>query len=303
MAYSSEQIQLPGGFNARLRTIAQNGLALGMDLSGLNGWLHRRQVARWSPFIRILNYHDVRPSAAQNFERHLRFYKSRFVPVGRQNLLDLLAGQWKYDRPGIMLTFDDGLKSQAEVAAPLLEQHGFTGWFFVPTGFIDTPRDQQRNFGQEHHIVWSRKPNEDLGAMTWDDLRRLDKNQHFIGCHTYTHVRLSSKLTAADLDREIVQANRVLEQHLGHKVDSFCWVGGEEWSYSAAAARTIREAGYRLSFMNSRSVIRPGNSLLQLHRNCVEAHEPLWYVRYVISGFRDAYFAAMRKRVNALTAE
>jgi hypothetical protein len=105
-----------------------------------------------------------------------------------------------------------------------------------------------------------------------------------------------------ELDREIPQAKRRLEAELGHEVDVFCWVGGEEASYSASAAKTIRDSGFRLSFMNSWTVARPGVNPLQLHRNSIEPNHPLWYVRYVLSGFRDRYFAPQRERVNALTA-
>lgn len=33
------------------------------------------------------------------------------------------------DKPGILLTFDDGLTANASVAAPLLKKYGFTGLF------------------------------------------------------------------------------------------------------------------------------------------------------------------------------
>ncbi len=270
-------------------------------MTGLNWLLHRLQLALFSPFVRIVNYHDVPPSQAEGFERQLLFYKRHFVSVDRQGLLDLQAGRWPHDRPGILITFDDAYKSQAQVAAPLLEKHGFVGWFFVPTDFIDVPRDQQKQYGYDHALLWSDRPGEDLGAMSWEDIRRLDR-MHVIGCHTSTHCRLSAKLTEEQLSLEIRQSKRRLEQELGHEVDVFCWVGGEEWSYSASAAKAIRDAGYRISFMNARFVVRPGNDLLQLHRNNVESYHPVWYVRYLFSGLLDARWIPRRRRVKALTS-
>src|SRR5262249_28296934 len=155
------------------------------------------------------------PSHAKQFERQLRFLKRRYVPTDRQGLSELLAGRWQHDRPGLLITFDDGLKSHSEVVAPLLEKHGFIGWFFVPIDFVDTPRAKQREYGKEHYIFWGTGPGDDLGAMTWDDVRRVDRNGHVIGCHTKTHVRLSTSLTPEELDREIPQAKRRLEQELG----------------------------------------------------------------------------------------
>src|SRR5689334_16033696 len=146
MSSAVEHYRSSSGLIAGLRKTAQHGLALGMDVSGLNWWLHRRQLTRL-PFIRIVNYHDVPPCHARSFERQLQFFKRRFVVTNRCGLQDLLAGHWSYDRPGLLITFDDGLKSHAQVAAPLLEKYGFSGWFFVPTEFVDTPRERQREYG------------------------------------------------------------------------------------------------------------------------------------------------------------
>src|SRR5262245_48743646 len=245
MSYALETYRRRAGFRSNLRTILQQGLALGMDLSGINWWMHCRQLTRLSPFIRIVNYHDVAPCHARSFERHLQFFQRRFIVTDRAGLAGLLSGHWRHDRPGLLITFDDGLKSHAEVAAPLLEKHGMVGWFFVPTEFVDTPRERQRAYGQNHRISWSREPGSDLGALTWDDVRRLDKNHHIVGCHTTTHMRLSQRLTAEELHCEIPQAKARLEAELGHEVDVFCWVGGEESSYSATAAEAIRQAGFR----------------------------------------------------------
>ncbi len=285
----------------RVKTLAKNGIARTMDLTGLSWAAHRWQVARHSPFIRVINMHDVPPSRAADFDRQLVFYKKRFVPVGYDDLLAFIDGRWTPSRPGLLITFDDGLKSHADVAAPLLEKHGFVGWFFVPIGFVDAPRDQQAEYGRKNLIWWSKAPGDDLGAMTWDDVRRLDQ-RHVIGCHTWTHIRLSDQLTPEQIEHEIIASKARLEQELGHDVSVFCWVGGEEWSYSAAAAQAIRRAGYRLSFMNARAVVRPGTNPLQLHRICIEPSDPPYFVRYLLSGLLDALYAAQRRRINALTA-
>ena len=184
----------PTSLKTRLRMTAQRSVALAMDMTGINWWLFRRQLSQLSPFIRLINYHDVPPCHAETFNRQLEFLKRRYVPTDRAGLMELLAGRWRHDRPGLLISFDDGLKSHSEVAAPLLEKHGMTGWFFVPTEFVDTPRSDQRQYGREHRISWSEKPDSDLGAMSWDDVRRLDRAGHVIGCHTTTHVRLSSTI-------------------------------------------------------------------------------------------------------------
>lgn len=277
-------------------------LAAGFDLTGLNraGLLAQRRLL--GPFARALNYHDVPHRLADAFERQLRFYARHFVSVGAAELEALHAGEWPHPKPGLLLTFDDGLRSHADVVAPLLEKYGFTGWFNVPVGFVDTEPAAQRDFARTHRIDCdaSELPDERI-ALSWRDLLRLD-GSHEICCHTMTHRRLGPDLTPAALHLEVVQAKRRLEEGLGHEVRGFAWVGGEEWSYTRQAADSIRAAGYTFSFMTNNALIRPGADLLQLQRTNVEAHFEPRFLRLCLSGFYDLLYLSKRRRVNRLTA-
>jgi peptidoglycan/xylan/chitin deacetylase (PgdA/CDA1 family) len=281
---------------------AKVALARAFDATGLNATLLRARAWASPRHVRALNYHDVPPSQAAAFAAQLRFYRERFVPVGHAQLGRLLAGEWPHERPGLILSFDDGLRSHADVCAPLLERHGFPGWFMVPVGFVDAPAAAQRAFADEHGIHASDEYGDGRLAMTVDDVRALDARGHVIGCHTDLHVRLSDALTDAELEREIARAKARLEQMLGHDADVFAWVGGEEWSYSRRAARAIGAAGFRFGFMTNHAVVVPGQDPLQLQRSHVEASFPPHLVRFHMSGFMDLVYAPKRRRVNRLTA-
>jgi peptidoglycan/xylan/chitin deacetylase (PgdA/CDA1 family) len=276
-------------------------LAAGFDAAGLDrlGILLQRRLL-W-PWARALNYHDVPLHHAESFEAHLRFFALNFVSVGPAELLALRAGHWPHPKPGLLLTFDDGLRSHAEVVAPLLERYGFSGWFNVPVGFVDAKPEEQWDYAREHSIDCdaSRQPGERI-ALSWEELRRLD-GSHEICCHSLTHCRLGPRLTPQELALEIVDAKTRLEEGLGHAVRGFAWVGGEEWSYSREAAEAIRAAGFRFSFMTNNALIRPGVDLLQLQRTNVEADFGSNLVRLCLSGFYDVLYAPKRRRVNRLT--
>ncbi len=258
-------------------------VARALDASLLTRLGHRLQVTAMSPFARAINYHDIAESDAAAFERQLRYYAAHFEPVGYDDLIALLGGTWRGRRPGLILSFDDGLRSHVEIAAPLLERYGFTGWFFIPVGLLGSRQN-------------------DTDHMTVEDLRLL-AGRHVIGCHTVSHVRLSRELSPEVLEREIVGAKQALETALpGAAVDVFCWVGGEEWSYSREAARLVKLAGYKFSFMTNNAVIRPGDDPLQLQRTNIEARDPLWLVRFQLSGAMDLAYTVKRARVNRLTA-
>jgi peptidoglycan/xylan/chitin deacetylase (PgdA/CDA1 family) len=244
----------------------------------------------------------VPPRLADAFEAQLEFFARHFMPVGPDDLRDLNAGRWRHPKPGLLLSFDDGLRSHADVAAPLLEKYGFPGWFNVPVGFVEADPAEQKAFARDHQITCDSRDFPDARiAMSREDLLRLD-GRHEICCHGWDHRRLSAKLAPAELEREIVTSKQRLEAILGHPVRAFTWVGGEEWAYSREAARLIRDAGYEFGFMTNNAVIRPNGELLQIQRTNVEASFDARFVRLCLSGFYDVLYLPKRRRVNRLTA-
>jgi peptidoglycan/xylan/chitin deacetylase (PgdA/CDA1 family) len=270
-------------------------LAAALDRAGVLERLLDR-LARRGPYVRGVNYHHVPASRAESFEQQLRWFASRFVGVGPKELGDLQAGHWPHAKPGILLSFDDACRTHAEVVAPLLEKHGFTGWFFVPSAFCDVPEPEQRNWARDHAIsAWAPLDDPRLG-MRWDQVRELSL-RHVIGSHTRDHVRLAERLGEAELRQQVADDKRRLERETGQPVQAFAWVGGEEWSYSVEGVRAVADAGFRFAFGTNCAPFRPGDDPLRIERTNLEAGYPLSLVRFQISGLMDRVYARKRDRL------
>jgi len=241
-------------------------------------------------YIRVINYHDTPKKLEYNFKQQLMFYKKYYCPVNLKDLENLLNDEWKKGKPGLIISFDDGLQSNYTIAAPLLEKYGFTGWFFIPVGLIGTGKCKDFNH----------TGNKDCSYMSWREITKLNKN-HIIGCHTLTHCRLSNAISNKKLEQEIVESKKILEDKLSSKNDIFCWVGGEEETYTAKAAKYIREAGYIYSFMTNNKPIFPGTNRFQLQRTNIEVDWPLSLVKFYLSGIMDIIYIGKRHRVNKIT--
>ena len=76
-------------------------------------------------------YHGTPRADAAALERQLRLVSLAFPVVS----LPAIAS--KSARPRVALTFDDGLRSNVEVAYPILRKLGLTATFFVCPGLID----------------------------------------------------------------------------------------------------------------------------------------------------------------------
>ena len=101
-----------------------------------------------SPRLSILIFHRVHAApdplfpeemTAQRFRELCRWVKSSFnVMVLGQALRHL--GDGTLPARALTITFDDGYADNAEVAVPILLEHGLEATFFIATGFLDGGR-------------------------------------------------------------------------------------------------------------------------------------------------------------------
>ena len=249
------------------------------------------QRLAWGPhFLRVLNYHATPERDAAGLERQLDLYLEHFDPAEPGDLDACLDGRFSGSRPQLLITFDDGYRSNHDVAAPLLEKHGFRACYFLPEAEIASDRAAA-------DAAFAAARDEPEPRMTWPEARALEARGHRVGCHTRTHVRLADDLTVERLADEITAAGRDIAGKLGHPVEDFCWVGGEEWSYGAGAFDEIRRAGYRRVFMTNLFPVLPGSSPIWIQRTNVEASWPIEQVKFYLSGVMDLAYAPKRRRL------
>jgi peptidoglycan/xylan/chitin deacetylase (PgdA/CDA1 family) len=90
----------------------------------------------------------------------------------------------------VILTLDDGWKSQYQNAKPILDKYGYKGTFFIVCNYVG--KDDSR--------------------MNWEDVTSLKLEGHDIQAHTMNHKNLS-KLSANDLDYELSKSKQCLSSH------------------------------------------------------------------------------------------
>ncbi|HET9167757.1 MAG TPA: polysaccharide deacetylase family protein [Candidatus Angelobacter sp.] len=101
---------------------------------------------------------------------------------------------------------------------------------------------------------------EAFDVMDWDDLRSLDRNLITVGSHTLSHPILT-KLSGQEIESEILDSRRCLEQRLERKVDFFCYPNG---AYDRRAYQLVQKT-YRAAVTTETGVI-DGSEPLDVHR-------------------------------------
>ena len=158
-------------------------------------------------------------------------------------------------RPGVLLTFDDGLANNFEVALPILETFAAPALFFVATGHIAAAEGGSRwlHFCR----AWAAQGWGDAAAvpaaighefydgMTEAQLAACGRHPLItLGGHTVTHPFLT-QCDAVALAGELGECRRYLQAVTGQPVDTFAYPAND---YDRRVAEAARQAGYAAAF-------------------------------------------------------
>lgn len=129
----------------------------------------------------------------------------------------------------VILTFDDAYDDFISNAFPVLERLGFTA-----TVFVVVDRIGKTNEWDESRYFKSRR------LLSLEQIRELHRHGVHFGSHTLTHAWLTSA-SDNDLEREVGDSKRKLEDLLGAEVSSFAY----PWGVADMRVRcAVARAGY-----------------------------------------------------------
>jgi peptidoglycan/xylan/chitin deacetylase (PgdA/CDA1 family) len=203
----------------------------------------RRKVA-------VLAYHKIGPPSVAEwetwsyvsearFETHLRYLADHgWQVIGLNALLHGLEHPDTLPARAALITFDDGYRSNYELALPLLQRFGFPAVMFVPTGFIGGYNAFDADIYYE--------PHEEI--CTLDELRALERGGVSVQSHGRSHRRLS-ELTPAERQEEVSSSKAHLEQALGKTVSALAFPYGDNGGDARATATMLAARGYRVAFL------------------------------------------------------
>ncbi len=203
-------------------------------------------------FVRLVNYHNTPASTRLALHRELSAYRESFVSVGLAELdRYFLTGRWETDQPGFIPVFYEGYRNSFDVAAPICDELGVTGWFAVCTGFVDCPVPEQEVFARSHWIeLVAEEISGDRIAISWPEIAELAA-RHVVYPHTASHDGIADVISDEDIFREIVEPKQKMDAATGQSAPAFVWLHGSPWGSSPRHDQAVRDAGYRYLFSNT----------------------------------------------------
>ncbi len=221
------------------------GLALVLLIGGVgfSFWVRDRYV------VPILMYHHVGiPSAKwrlntvteKSFEYQMNFMKRHgFQVISFDALITGMKQGQEFARNTVVLQFDDGYEDNYKYAFPILKKYGFPAMVFLISDRISTP-----NF------------------LTWDEIKEMEGYNFMAGAHTRHHTYLPS-LSRSKAQDEIAGSKKMIEDHLGHSINYFCYPSG---GFTQDIKFLVKEAGYKAAVTTNRGKDRFNIDLYELKR-------------------------------------
>ena len=254
---------LPAGRNAKsaLKRAVKSTLRLAAPLCRI-----RR------PCARILTYHNIGYSrhdmnvTPEQFREQMAWLQASHRVIALEDCLRMPEG--------VVITFDDGYQDNLLNAAPVLHALGLPATVFMVAGKAGAP------------LRLDEAP-ELCRVMDWDELKRIEDMGLCVGSHTMTHRRLSA-LDLRAQRAEISDSKSLLEEKLGHAVDTFAYPYGSSMDYTEDTSRFVEEAGYHLAVSNRYGVATPGVDRWTLKRIWVDHTDTLRSFQAKVNGDLDA---------------
>ena len=94
-----------------------------------------------------------------------------------------------------------------------MQEFGITAGFFISAEYIDGLRIKYKNEGSLYEF----KKN----FLNLNDIKKMIKNGHIFGAHTYSHVKLGDISTSFNYDEQVILEKKILNDKLGIECKDF----------------------------------------------------------------------------------
>lgn len=223
-------------------------------------------------FINCIYYHDIVP---ENGYSYMRINKSLFEKQMRylaekgyrtylfHELDDPKAIQ--FDKKSVLITFDDGWKSNHTFIFNLMKELGLKYNIFLAAGSI----------------------NEDPDYLTWDEVEQMaGSGMCGFGAHTYDHVTCED-VSSIDFDRQVRMTDDLIELHTGHRPKDFCFPKGV---YTADFIQKLEmDSAYSRIYTSDLNYSYERNGIIVFGRNAISNDESMKVFKNKVRGYYNVF--------------
>ena len=249
-------------------------------------------------FLRVLLFHDIAPNEFTSFSEKIDFLSEDYNFVTPNEFEAMMEGSKPIIGRNLLLTFDDGFKSNFEVASQVLDKKDIKAIFFIVSDFAGLSKVEDcRNFISKnmYPLMSSSEVPNHWKNMNWHDLKQLVDNGHSIGCHTKTHARLSAVSDPTELAEEMLESTRIIERKLNINVKHFAYPFGSLKSFSGAALN-IAKTKFQYIHSGFRGLNKDTDFNLLVLRDSVSGDSSIKEMMFYLDGWVDAVYTLDKRK-------
>jgi len=228
--------------------------------------------------VPVILYHRFGPTVADSmttktsvFEAQMKWLKDNgYTVIPMRTLVNYLLGQGPPPPPkSVVLCADDGHKSVYTDMLPIVKKYNYPVTLFLYPSCISNPKAPY--------------------AMTWEQLKELQQTGLFdLQGHTFWHPnfnkdrkKLKPEEYKKEVETQLAKSKKVLESHLGTKIESMAWPYGIYDDYLESEAQ---KAGYVAAFSIDRRNADKSEKMMAVPRYLMQNGDGLKGFIAIVSG-------------------
>ncbi len=239
--------------------------------------------------FRILMLHDINKENFKNLENNLKCLKKNYNFVDPKQLE---KDCFPSGKKNLLLTFDDGFKSNFIFAKNVLNKLEIKAVFFVVSDLINSKNDCKKKILQNIYPEMKEIRISKYSIMSWQDLRILEKMGHVIGSHTKSHLKINKIKSISDLKKEIFIPIQIFKKNNINKPNFFAYSFGDFYSFNKKCFN-FAKVKYKFIFTGIRGDNVKPNKIL--FRDNIQDNYTFKMIKFFINGYADFLYKKYRK--------
>ena len=251
--------------------------------------------------LRIIVYHDIEDKNFKLLYNQLKYLKKNWNFITPEKFEDHLKRKRRLKGKNLLITFDDGFKSNYFIAQKILNRLNIKGIFFIPSDFVKFKSKARAFKFAKKNILdnFFENKKEKTYNISINNLKTLIKKGHKIGCHSKTHANLGLLKDKIKLKKEILVSGNTLEKLLDININHFAFTYG---NFNSMSEKSLKIALPRYEFIYSclRGNNFNNNKKTIIKRDTVYLNKGNDLLNIFLSGIIDLKYLNQVRKINRL---
>ena len=239
--------------------------------------------------LRVLMFHDI--DNFNDFKKQIYTLKKNWKFIKPEDFYKIIEGKKKITERYLLLTFDDGFKSNLIVAKKFLKKLKLKAIIFVPLKFILLKdKIKKKNFIINNLKV--KYSSSQMDNLDIKDLQTFKQLKFTIGSHTFSHVNLKNLRDKTKLRFEIIESANRLQKLLKTKINNFSFTFGR---LNDISQKSLSLSKKRFKYIYTGIRGENLNNLRLIFRDNVLPSDKVYDLYAYLSGYLDFLYSNERK--------